>query len=351
MSLLTPQIRINDRVVDYIGGNYASPGNFSAASLDFTVPASVAGHQKLWNQEVTLYVNQSDSAPIFRGWINRTKKTPEGVNIFAEDGFGYMVKGGSSSKARVILDERINLDGLTAGAAIIKLLELTNLDDKIKTDYIGNTSPIVGTVRPPIRGEKSVKNIIKDILSQAINTDDTSMPRPNIVKLMDDGTNSQMIIELESDIESPDIKQLYTERTNIISLQTINKKIPTVIEVQGKNGVKGRFTHTSAIAAQDREFLSVTNNNLKSPAECKDFAARLFQANLKVQYQYSLEVTEGAYLAENEVVRIQTDQPQFTGDYRVIGKTVSFDAGAFRIGININRKPPTLAEYITSRDN
>ncbi len=351
MSLLTPQIRINNREVDYIGGQYTSPGNFSAASIDFTLPASIAGHQKLWNQEVTLYANKSDSSPIFRGWINRTKKTPEGVSVFAEDGFGYLVKGGSSSKATVILDDRTNLDGLTAGAAIVKLLELTNLDDKIKTDYIGNTSPVVSTVRPPIRGEKSVKSIIEEILSQAINTDDTSMPRPNIVKLIDDGTNSQMIIELESDIETPDIKQVYTEHNNIVSLQIINKKIPTVIEVQGKNGVKGRFTHTSAIAAQDREFLSVTNDNLDSPAECKEFAARLFQANLKVQYQYSLEVTEGIYLAENEVVRIQTNQPQFTGDYRVIGKTLAFTPGQLRIGININRKPPTLAEYIANRDN
>ena len=64
MSLLTPQIRINNREVDYIGGQYTSPGNFSAASIDFTLPASIAGHQKLWNQEVTLYANKSDSSPI-----------------------------------------------------------------------------------------------------------------------------------------------------------------------------------------------------------------------------------------------------------------------------------------------
>jgi hypothetical protein len=351
MLRIIPEIRINNQEVNYFNGAYASPGNFSSASINFSIPSSIAGYRKLWNQEVTFYANKRDSTPVFRGWIKRAKKTVDRVEIFAEDGIGYMIKGGGASQATILLDDRTNLDGLTAGAAIQKLLELTNLDEKIKTDYIGNTSPVVGTIRPPIRGEKTVKNIIKEILAQAINTDDTSMPRPNIIKLVDDGSNSQLIIELESDIESPDIKHVFDEYSNITSLQTINKKIPTVVEVVGDNGVKGRFTHTSAMEAQDREFLSVNNNNLKSPAECKEFAARIFQANLKAQYEYALEVTEGEYLTENEVVRIETKQRQFTGDYRIIGKTINFGPDQFRIGININRKPPTLAEYITSRDN
>lgn len=351
MPRITPEIRINNQEVDYFDGSYTSPGNFSSATINFSIPSTIAGYRKLWNQEVTFYANKGDSTPIFRGWIKRAKKTINKVEILAEDGIGYMLKGGGSSQATISLDDRTNLDGLTGGAAIRKLLELTNLDIKIKTDFIGNTSPTVGTVRPPIRGDKTVKSIIEEILSQAINTDDTSMPRPNIIKLVDDGDNSQLVIELQSDLESPDIKHVFDEYSNITTLQTINKKIPTVVEVVGDKGVKGRFTHTSAIEAQDREFLSVTNNRLKSPAECKEFAARLFQANLKVQYEYSLEVTEGEYLMENEVVRIETKQRQFTGDYRVIGKTISFGPTTFRIGININRKPPTLAEYISSRDN
>jgi hypothetical protein len=351
MSQRIPRITINGKDVEYFGGQYASPGIFSAATLNFSIPLDIAGAQKLWNQEITFYVDKSDSVPIFRGWIKRTKKSLEKIDILVEDAIGYMIKGGSASRAKVNLDDRTNLDGLTAGAAIIKLLELADLDSKLKTDYVGNTSPVVATVRPPIRGEKTVKSIIKDILSQSINTDDTSLPRPNIVRVIDDGTDSQFIIELESDLDTAPIKHVYNTRDNITSLQVINKKIPTVIEVTGKNGVSGKFTHTSAIAAQDREYLSLHNDALESPAECKEFAARVFQANLKAQYEYSLEVTEGAYLNENDVIRLEVEPSEFAGNYRVIGKTIIFDETSFRIGININRKPPTLAEYITSRDN
>ena len=64
-----------------------------------------------------------------------------------------------------------------------------------------------------------------------------------------------------------------------------------------------------------------------------------------------MEVLEGAYLNENDVIRIETDDPKFTGNYRVIGKAIDFSPSSFTIGLSINRKPPTLAEYIGSRDN
>ena len=95
----------------------------------------------------------------------------------------------------------------------------------------------------------------------------------------------------------------------------------------------------------------LTNQALESPAKCKDFAQKLFRANLHVQYQYGMTSFVGAYLNENDVIRIETPDPRFSGNYRVRGKSISFSPTAFKIGININKKPPTLAEYIVRQDN
>ena len=327
---------INSTSVSYGYGQFGS-----AFTDDTTLPIIapqglvIVAIQFLADASLAQLVAETKSIPAYG--TTHAQQGPEfvGSAVAAHNLGDCIIAGASKGGTTTTVTHTANTAGFNSSSAIKPGMQVVSLTD---ADF-----PRDGILGKPV--------IIEEILSQAINTDDTSMPRPNIVKLIDDGTNSQMIIELESDIETPDIKQVYTEHNNIVSLQIINKKIPTVIEVQGKNGVKGRFTHTSAIAAQDREFLSVTNDNFDSPAECKEFAARLFQANLKVQYQYSLEVTEGIYLAENEVVRIQTNQPQFTGDYRVIGKTLAFTPGQLRIGININRKPPTLAEYIANRDN
>jgi hypothetical protein len=192
---------------------------------------------------------------------------------------------------------------------------------------------------------------METLLKKAIDKSGT-LPRPNIARIIDDGTYNQLLIELESLIDdTATIKHVFTEKDNIIKLNIINKKVPTIVIVEGKDGVKGTFTHTSAMAAFDRTYLKITNNDLDSPAACKEFAARIFQANLRNQYEYTISTFEGAYLNENDVIRIQTDDKEFAGNYRVIGKDIKFSPSGFSIGLTINRKPPTLAEYISSSNN
>ena len=72
---------------------------------------------------------------------------------------------------------------------------------------------------------------------------------------------------------------------------------------------------------------------------------------MKVQFEYSFSTFEGLYLEENDVIKIITDEPEYAGNYRVLGKKISFSPDSFSLSLTINRKPPTLAEYIASLDN
>jgi len=347
---LLPKILIAGRSIDYTNAQYSHPGGMGAATLSFSISSTIQGNRRLWNEEVTLYLHEDDATPIFRGWIKRTNPTFNELNIIAEDGFGYMIKGGEAEKAKIVLDEEDNIDGLTLGAAIPVLLKKAKLDEKIKTDFIGDTSPTIKSVSPPIRGTTTVLDVIKALLSKAVNTSGT-LPRPNIVRLMDDGTNSQLVIELESDLDTDQIQLNFSDDTNIVDLDITERKVPTVIVVNGLNGVQGTFSHDTAITAFDRNYLEVTNENLTSPSECKDFAIKLFEANLTNQYEYGMKVSEGAYLEENDVINIRTDNKDYSGNYRIIGKKINLGPNGFDIGLSINKKPPTLSEYISSRDN
>ena len=146
MREISPRILIDGREVDYLEGNYAYPGNLSAATMTFKLPLTFGGMKKLWNKEVTMFLNKFDPTPIFRGWIKRTNPTFNDVEIIAEDAIGYMVRGGEMERAEIALDERVNLDGLTVGAAIKKALELAKLDTKLGTAFIGDTSPLQNSV-------------------------------------------------------------------------------------------------------------------------------------------------------------------------------------------------------------
>jgi len=350
MNEITPEVRIEGKLVDYVEGMYDNSGGLTAATLQFTLPLSYAGYKNFWNKEVTFFLHESDGVPIFRGYIKRIKENLEEVEIFAQDVLGYMVLGGNPEKAKVALTDRENIDGLSAANAIRQAISKSQLSTKISTDIIGDTTPIVSSSRPPLRGTLGTLDIIKDLISRAVDNSGT-VPRPNIARLVDDGSVSQLVIELESDVDSGEVKHVFTEYDNIMGLNIINRKVPTVVIVNGKDGVKGTFVHDSAIAAYDRNYLEVTNESLESPAECTDFAQKLFRANLITQYEYGIETFEGAYLNENDIIRVETEEQKFSGNYRVRGKKIDFSSAGFSVGLTINRKPPTLAEYIVQQDN
>jgi len=350
MPKISPRVAIEGAEVEYIEGSYTLNGGGKAAELAFTLPNSYAAGKKLWNKEVTLYLNSGDSTPIFRGWIRRANPNLDEIEILAMDALGYLIKGGGQSKAVINLTPTDNLDGYTAGGAITTAIKKAKLNTKLGTDMIGDTKPAVSASRPPLRGQYQLEEIIKSLMSAAIDNSGT-IPRPNLYKIVDDGSQSQLVIELQADVDTAQIAHIFTEENNIIGISINEKKIPTIINVSGEGGVNGTFSHDGAITALDRTYLQVDNPELKSPAECVDFGRKLFQANLKDQYEYGIEVTEGAYLMENDVVRVETTDKSYTGNYRVIGKTISFSPNDFEIGIVINKKPPTLAEYISARDN
>ena len=350
MSSIIPRVAIEGKAVDFLEGTYQNLGGFRAATLQFKLPTTEANFMKLWNKEVTYYFNQHDSTPIFRGYIKRTKVTPNSIEVYAQDAIGYLVKGGNAERAKVSLTELNNIDGLTIGNGISKLISMASLGVKLKTTYIKDTTPLVSCSRPPIRGTLPLIEIIQTLMSRAI--DNTgSLPRPNIIKIIDDGNSSQLVIELESNLDTGAPAMVFSEQKNITNIKIINKKVPTLILVKGYNKVTGEFKHTSAIDAYDTNYLEVSNPDLKSPAECIDFAQKIFRANLTTQYEYGINSPEGAYLLENDVIVINTKDEKFSGAYRVRGKTIKFSPSMFHIGININKKPPTLAEFIARQDN
>ena len=131
MNEISPRITIEGVDVDYTDGTYDNPGQLSASTLSFTVPNTQGGMRKLWNKEVCLYLNKTDSTPLFRGWIKMVNMDFNQIEISAQDILGYMLLGGTSEKAKIALTETDNLDGLSAGAAIAKAVTMAKLENKL----------------------------------------------------------------------------------------------------------------------------------------------------------------------------------------------------------------------------
>ena len=83
MPKISPRVAIEGAEVEYIEGSYSQNGGGSAAELSFTLPLTYGGGKKLWNREVTMYLNDQDSTPLFRGWIRRANPTFNEIEILA----------------------------------------------------------------------------------------------------------------------------------------------------------------------------------------------------------------------------------------------------------------------------
>ena len=171
---------MDGKEMDIVDASLNKRGGLSGNQLTFTVPGDDVSFRKYWNKEVTFFLHKDDAYPLFRGRImNSNIVDTYKVKFTATDVMGYL---GGHQKATISLNEEDNIDGLTVGGAIKKMIEMASLGDIIGTDYIGDTSPIISTTPLYFRGSQEIISIIKALLNQAINTDG-SIPLENLIFL------------------------------------------------------------------------------------------------------------------------------------------------------------------------
>tara|TARA_Y100001963_G_scaffold145787_1_gene219868 strand:+ start:1739 stop:2764 length:1026 start_codon:yes stop_codon:yes gene_type:complete len=341
MAAHTPNIFIDGEKVEFVSGKLNSRGFNTASQLDFTIVDNSISYRKYWNKEVTVFFNPTDSTPIFRGRIIDSKMVDEiGMKFTAVDGFGFLT---GHHKATVSLDDLDNVDGLSPGGTIAKLISLANLSDVVGTDYIGDTNPIVQV--KPLRGSIVILNVIKDILKTVANTSAT-LVRENYMRVFDDGEKTQLKFEVMADLDTTEPVKTYSN-DNILSFRVNNRKIPTTITVEG-NKTRATYTHTSAAEAYGSNFLTVNNRLLESRAECMDFAQKILDINLQNKYEYKVATSDGVYLNEGDVIEIISDDVDISGNFRIVGKTIDFSSGKYKLVLTINKSPPILAQFLLS---
>ena len=336
------ELFIEGERIDFSAGTLTKEGENTASKLTFTIPGDDVTYRRYWGKEVTLFLDKSDGCPLFRGFIENAEINENySINFRALDILGHLT---GLQRASVVLDDNKNVDGLTIGAALKKMISFSNLTN-VGTDYINDTNPI--KKMPRTRGRVFILDAITAQLGQIFNVSTGDLPRQNILKVIDDGSKGQLTFELLKDADSAAPSHIFTYDDNIITFEVQNRKIPTIITVKG-NFNSAMFKHESAMLAYGEHFLNVDNPLLKSRAECMDFAQKIFHANIKVKYEYSLTTFEGAYLEENDVITVIDDTTDVEGNFRIIGKIINFSPSGYGITLTINKQPPLLSKFLVT---
>ena len=336
------ELFIGGERLDFSAGSLTKEGGNTASKLTFTIPGDDVTYRKYWGKEVTLFLDKSDGHPMFRGFIeNADINENYSISFRALDILGYLT---GIQRASVVLDNNKNIDGLTIGGALKKMIAFSNLTN-VGTDYINDTNPI--KKMPRKRGRVFILDTVTKELGQIFDTTTIDAPRQNILKVIDDGLKGQLTFELLKDADTAVPIHIFSYADNIISFEVQNRKIPTIITVKGRYH-SALFKHDSAMLAYGEHFLNVNNPLLKSRAECMDFAQKIFYANIKVKYEYNLTTYEGVYLEENDVITVIDNTTDVEGNFRIIGKTINFGSGNYEIILTINKQPPLLSQFLVT---
>jgi len=336
------EVFIEGERVDFTAGTLTKQGGNTASKLTFTIPGDDVTYRRYWGKEVTFFLNKGDGNPLFRGFIENAEINENfSVSFRALDVLGYLT---GLERASVVLDNGNNIDGLTVGAALKQMINLSKLTN-IGTDYLSDTNPIKKMTRT--RGRVFILDTITKELGEIYNTSNVEIPRQNIIKVVDDGSKGQITFELLKDLDTTNTSHIFTYNDNIINFEVQNRKIPTVITVEGKYH-SALFKHDSAMLAYGEHFFNVSNPHLTSRAECMDFAQKVFHANSQSRYEYSLTTFEGAYLEENDVITVIDDTTSVEGNFRIVGKTINFSPNGYGLTLTINKQPPLLAKFLNT---
>lgn len=336
------RIYIDGKQVDFTTGSLTKEGGNTASRLNFVIPGESSSMRKYWGKEVTFFLDVSDASPMFRGFIENLEiVNNQAIACRALDALGYLT---GLERASVTLDVNNNLDGDTIGGALIRMIGMANLT-QVGTDYLGDTNPI--QPMPKTRGTVYILDTITAALNTHYNKNNPDLPRKNFLQVFDDGTKGQLKLVVEADPDNEKNVFTFSYDTNIIAFSAQNRKIPTIITVEGSN-TRAIFKHTSAMQALGEHSITVTNPLMKNRAECLDFAQEIFLANLKAKYEYTLAATAGYYLEENDVVRIIDDETVVDGNFRIIGKTINFGEGSLSVELTINKQPPLLSRFLNT---
>ena len=63
-------------------------------------------------------------------------------------------------------------------------------------------------------------------------------------------------------------------------------------------------------------------------------------------YEYILDTFDGIYLEPNDVITIIDEKTDTSGNYTIVGKSLSCGANTYRLQLTINKRPPILQEFI-----
>jgi hypothetical protein len=335
----TPRIYIGDREVGFSSFTLNYPGNSQINRLQMTT-TNFLDSTKLFNEEIKVYINTFDGAPVFRGFIKSVSPSDNKISITAHDP-RYLLSG--KDGIPINITEVYNYDGYSISQFLIHYIDTYVNKDKIYlgTDYISDTK--ISTNMKTIRGQQGeIYSMIQGILTNKIDDTDVDNLVSYIINIEDDGTKAQIIIDEEKLLSSTPSLTL-SQRDGIKSID-YNRRMPPSYGIHFTNdGRMGAYQHGNMPYGRINETGSST---FATPAEATYASMVSILKQQNDNQEINLEITRGFHVGVGSIVRLNVDDFDIRGNHRITTKTITFSKGNMSCSLGLNRKPVTMSDYL-----
>tara|TARA_R100001509_G_scaffold161777_1_gene131775 strand:+ start:501 stop:1538 length:1038 start_codon:yes stop_codon:yes gene_type:complete len=334
-----PVLKIDDVEIQHLESvKFTDTGNNQLQKLSATITEPDLENFSLFNAKVEFYLNygSSDGCPIFRGFVKDFNPSGTNITINALD-VRTLISGDNSFP--VVIDDKKNYDGQTVTAFLLDVLNQIN-NDLIKSTTLNDIDkPVFMT---GVRVTSSPYDIASSALKRAIDDDDILKPRSyefDVVHL--EQHSSLKIIKQKQLSEAP--SQHYSYNDGIISCTYKDRVSPSFALTETVNGEQVIFELGNA--PKGKIGLRVSGS-FNSRGEAKEALIPQLIAVQDTEKDISIRVSKGFYTNIGDLLKINVDDDNLNGQYRVTSKNITFAKQNVQCTLQLNKKPIIVSDYI-----
>jgi hypothetical protein len=329
-----PSLFIGDNeILSDITGSINYNSNSQLHTLNVKITSPELQNLALHNKPVELFLNNgsNDGVPMFRGFINNFVPSDKSINITAND---IRIKYAGRKGLRTTLTDKSNYDGFTLGQFLTSFTDDFVSDSSITKDFIRDTDPLVFMTNERVE-DKDVYSLALQKIRKAVDTDDFLKPLTHFFDVYNDESVSGIIIKKDKPLTSTPV----TTFSYFDGLQSysFNRRLPAnTATFQGRE-----FSYTNKPFGTS----SIPIKKQDSPADTRNLALQNILIAQQATDEISINISKGFDIDIGEIVALDVDEEDISGNHRVQGKTITFGNNT-ACTLKLNKKPPVLTDYL-----
>ena len=336
-----PKLKINGVEVQFLESvSFSDTGNNQLQSLKATISEPDFDNSKLFNASVEFYLNygSSDGCPIFRGFIKDFNPSGTKISINALD-VRTLISGQNAFP--VVVDNKKNYDGQSVPAFLMDVIDSMN-HSLLKTTTLNDIDKPVFMTN--VRESGAAYDIAVSEIENALDESDLFNPLSfefDVVHL--ENHSSIKIIKQKSITSSP--SQTFSYHDGIIACTYKDRVSPSFGIAETEDGNQVVFEYGNA----PRGNVGITvDGNFKSRGDAKEaLIPRVIQMQ-DTEKDITLQVSKGFYTNLGDIVKINVEDDNLNGQYRVTSKQINFKSNNVSCKLTLNKKPIKVSDYILS---